>query len=628
MVAQPIPQTPTNFSPPTFLSKAGAAFAAAAVLIVAVALLFSFVFSLIYLGRVLPGVRMAGIDLSNVRRTEAEALIGGLLNFPTAGTVTLRYGDRRWTFTPQQLGLELDTEATTDAAYGFGRSLWPWENIAQKIQSLQGGAELSPRLVFDGQKANLVLQSIANELNQPTIEAVLHVEGLNVSFEPGQIGLTLDTQTTIDFLAVKLLEMQNVEVPLAVVERPPRVLDVSKQAAIAQDMLSQSLLIVPGGNYEDNPEPMRLEPDVLAAMLSVERVETGTGAFYQIGLDSQQLGARLVAMAGVVTAEPKNARFVFNDETRQFEIYKSAVIGRRLNVQTSIEHINRSIAEGVREIELQYDYTEPEIADNANAAELGIIELVHEETTYFYGSSAERIQNIATAAERFHGLLVAPGATFSMVDNIGDISLESGFAEALIIFGDRTIKGVGGGVCQVSTTLFRTVFFAGFPIVERYPHAYRVGYYEMNAAGNTNTNLVGLDATVYAPIVDFKFENDTPSWLLMETYVDQGARTITWKFYSTYDGRTVDWDTTGVRNVVDAPDPVYEENPELAKGVVKQVDWAAQGADVSISRWVTRDGVIIHEDTINTHYQPWANVYQYGPGTEGYPPKPVKGQND
>ena len=80
------------------------------------------------------------------------------------------------------------------------------------------------------------------------------------------------------------------------------------------------------------------------------------------------------------------------------------------------------------------------------AAELGITELVSENTSYFYGSSPERIQNIKTASAQFHGLLIPPGATFSMVDNLGEIDLDSGYAEALIIYGDRTVKGVGGGV--------------------------------------------------------------------------------------------------------------------------------------------------------------------------------------
>ena len=92
-----------------------------------------------------------------------------------------------------------------------------------------------------------------------------------------------------------------------------------------------------------------------------------------------------------------------------------------------------------------------------------IKELVRAETSYFYGSSLERVQNITAAAARFHGLLVAPGETFSMAKGLGDISLDNGFAEALIIYGGKTIKGVGGGVCQVSTTLFRTAFYRRLP---------------------------------------------------------------------------------------------------------------------------------------------------------------------
>ncbi|HKY78889.1 MAG TPA: VanW family protein [Anaerolineales bacterium] len=628
MVSQPLSQRAIELSTPSFLAKAAAALAAAFGTAALAAAVFSLGFSMLYLGRILPGVRVAGVDLSGRSPNAAIEALSQQLTYPLTGQVVLSYGDRSWTFTPAELGMHLDAEVSADAAYGFGRSLWPWENIAEKVQSLQGGADLAPRVVFDGQLAHQALQRIAAELNQPTIEAELSVQGLEVQMRPGHIGLTLDTEKTATWLALQLLLMQDVQVPLAVIETPPRILDVSAQAAIAQNMLSQPLSILPGGDYEDNPDPWAIEPETLASMLSVERVESDTGAHYQIGLDGQELGAILAGFGPQVAADPRNARFTFNDETTQLEIYKPAVIGRTLNLEASIEHINQAIAEGAHQVELQYDFTDPELANDVTAESMGITELVHEETTYFYGSSAERIHNISTASERFHGLLVPPGAVFSMVENIGDISLESGFAEALIIFGDRTIKGVGGGVCQVSTTLFRTVFFAGFPIIERYPHAYRVRYYEMDAAGNTNTNLVGLDATVYAPIVDFKFQNDTPYWLLMETYSNEAARTLTWKFYSTSDGRNVEWDTSGVQNVKDAPDPVYEENPELAKGVIKQVDWSAQGADVSITRWVYRDGSLLYEDFINTHFQAWADVFQYGPGTPDMPPKQLKGQNN
>jgi vancomycin resistance protein YoaR len=123
------------------------------------------------------------------------------------------------------------------------------------------------------------------------------------------------------------------------------------------------------------------------------------------------------------------------------------------------------------------------------------------------------------------------------------------------------------------------------------------------------------------PVVDFKFTNDTPYWLLMETYVNPSYSSIVWKFYSTKDGRSVEWQTSGLQDVVEAPKPYYYENDELENGEVKQVDWEADGADVTVKRTVNRDGVVIDQDTFITHYQPWQAKYEYGPGTEGMPPE-------
>jgi vancomycin resistance protein YoaR len=211
-----------------------------------------------------------------------------------------------------------------------------------------------------------------------------------------------------------------------------------------------------------------------------------------------------------------------------------------------------------------------------------------------------------------------------MGETMGDVSLDNGFAEALIIYGGRTIKGVGGGVCQVSTTLFRTVFNAGFPVVERTPHAYRVSYYEETPGGGVDPRLAGLDATVYFPLVDFKFTNDSPYWILMETYM--GSSSLTWKFYSTSDGRSVTWDTSGVTNVVPAPPPSFEENPDLRKNEMKQVDWAANGADVTVTRTVSRGGTVLFQDQFVTHYQPWQAICQYGPDSKN--PEKLAGEKN
>ena len=199
-----------------------------------------------------------------------------------------------------------------------------------------------------------------------------------------------------------------------------------------------------------------------------------------------------------------------------------------------------------------------------------------------------------------------------MGDTLGDVSLDNGYTEAPIIFGGRTIQGVGGGGGQVSTTLFRSAFFAGFPVVQRVPHAYRVSYYEQTAY-RRDPLLAGLDATVYFPLVDFTFTNESPYWLLMEK--DVSGYSLTWRLYSTYDERTVQWQTTGPQNIVPAPDPLFKENQDLNPGEIIRTDYAADGADVTVDRTVLKNGDAYIQDQFNKHYEDWQAVCEYAPGT-------------
>ncbi|MCA9939060.1 MAG: VanW family protein, partial [Anaerolineales bacterium] len=195
-----------------------------------------------------------------------------------------------------------------------------------------------------------------------------------------------------------------------------------------------------------------------------------------------------------------------------------------------------------------------------------------------------------------------------------DISEEEGYETGLIIFGGRTIEGVGGGVCQVSTTLFQSAFWAGFPILERWAHGYRVGYYEAGEGP-------GMDATVFSPLVDLRFVNNTPYYLLIENYYNETYESLWFKFYSTSMGRTVTKSDPVVRNIQPAKPDIWEYNEELPEGEIEQVDWAAEGSDVSVHRTVyNRDGQVIIDEDIISHYVPWQNIYQYGPGIE--PPSP------
>ncbi|MEJ2510787.1 MAG: VanW family protein [Anaerolineales bacterium] len=577
--------------------------------------------SVILLGKIFPGVSIMGVDVGGLNRTEAVRLLETRITYPKQGLVAFEDQGKVWTYKPEELGLYLDYAASVNQAYRVGRSGWPWDRLNQRLQVWQDGVEYAPSLILDERVTRQRLNQIASEVNKPVQEANLRLDGVQVVAEPGQIGRMLDVEATITALKSPLTNLLNASIPLPVQEYHPIILDASSQAEAARNILSQPLSIRVSNAPDEKLGPWEFSPETLASMLVIERVLDSGGEKFQVRLDENKMFNIIYPLTPSLSKQPQNARFIFNDDTRQLEVIQPAVVGRELMVDESVQYINEQLQAGNHAINLVFDYKNPEATDDMAAESLGITELVSSETTYFYGSDDGRIQNIVTAASQFHGLLVPPGATFSMVENIGDISLDSGYAEAWIIYGDRTVKGVGGGVCQVSTTLFRTVFFGGFPIVERWPHAYRVYYYELSQSGSVNEDLAGLDATVYAPVVDFKFTNDTENWLLMETYVDVNARSLTWKFYSTKDGRQVDWSTTGLTNTKEPPWPVYEENDDLDKGKIKQVDWAVKGAQVTVTRTVTRNGQVITNDTFQTTYEPWAAVCQYGPGTKDYPPE-------
>jgi len=311
-----------------------------------------------------------------------------------------------------------------------------------------------------------------------------------------------------------------------------------------------------------------------------------------------------------LASEPVDARLLFNDSTGTLEVLTPSQDGRRLDVEATVQRVTEGLLAGQHQIPLVFQIERPLVPDDATAEELGITELIASATTYFAGSGSGRRANIAEAASRFNGVVIGPGEEFSFNEHLGDVSPETGFEEAFIIYNGRTISGVGGGVCQVSTTAFQAAFYAGFPILERYPHAYRVGYYETGEG-------VGMDATVYSPLVDFRFLNDTEDYLLIETTTDTNKATVTFRFYSTSDGRTVQKDGPYVTNIVPHGPTIYQEDASMAPGQTKQVDWAVDGADVRVNRTVYRNGQILHQDTFLSQYQPWQAVYLVAPGYGG-----------
>ncbi len=575
-------------------------------------------------GKIFPGIYVGGVDLGGLSPVEAQVKLADLAGYSTQGKIVLVDGSNNWLATPEQLGYQVDLSASVEQVYLYGRSGSWLMNFPQRIEPRFNPKNFPLILLNDQSKAQQLLFDIAAEVNAPVLEATIQINGTEVSTIPGQIGREVDITATLAAIQDQLVHQQDAVIPLVVKETEPKLMDLSSQAEAVRKIISEPLIISMPSGSASNLGPWAIGREDLAKMLVFTQIEENGQPQVSIQINQDLLGAFLQNLTPVINQSALNARYIFNDETGQLDLLEHSQIGREVDFVQSLADASQTILKAEHSVSLTVPEIIPKAGDTTLGSELGITELVHQETSYYYGSNASRVNNIKTAAGRFHGLLIAPGEVLSMAEVIGDISLDSGFSEALIIFGNETIKGVGGGVCQVSTTLFRAAFFAGFPILERYAHAYRVGYYEQTASGAEDPSLAGLDATVFIPVVDMKFKNDTPYWLLMETYASDSS--LTWKFYSTADGRSVEWETTGPENIVKAPKAKYVENKDLAEGKIKQIDWAAEGADITVQRTVKKDGQVYFNDSFYTHYVPWQAVYEYGPGTK-LPKKATTSEN-
>lgn len=558
-----------------------------------------------YRERIYPGVRVWHVDVGGMTPAQAMQAIAAVLPAQNA-RITLRDGERTWTATPEELGLRLDTAATVAAAYAVGREGGLLSNLIAQAQTWYGGKEISPIAILDPGRAQAVLARIQADVDQPVRDAdILISPERGVQATPSQVGRALDVPATLNRILDALVHLRGGEIPLVIHETPPTIADASDAAAQGQRLVGRPLELYVDQPEENPPDPWVLSPQDLIGMAVVRRVEDQNGSRLEVALDAAKLRAWVEPITATVQIEPQDARFRFDEKSGQLTVLQPSREGRSLDVEATVARILEHAASDDRRVPLAFQRIPPQVPDNKSAAELGITELVAEGTTYFKGSPKERITNIKVAAARFDGVVIPPGGVFSFNAYLGDVSLDTGFAEALIIYNGRTIQGVGGGVCQVSTTAFRAAFFGGYPILERYPHAYRVSWYERGFGP-------GLDATVYAPLVDFKFKNDRPYYLLITTVVDEKAGTLTYKFYSTSDGRQVKVEPPLITNVVPHGPDIYEEDPTLPQGTVKQVDWAVDGADVTVKRLVTRNGEVLYEDMVFTRYEPWQAVYKVG----------------
>jgi vancomycin resistance protein YoaR len=580
-----------------------------------VALFLSLIlYQLFFLNRVYIGVSTMGVELGGMTRTQAMVAVAqradNYLSFP----VTLRYGDKLWTLNARQAGATLDVPATVDQAFNVGRHHYLPGDLAQQWAALRHGVPIEPAIRYDTGPANMSLAQIAQAIDRPARDGQLLIHSnLTLEVIPAQVGLTVDVDATRAVLHRQALDGSIAPVDLVVRETPAAVTEVEEARRLAEALLSGPMILTfsPDEKYIQTGDGVReweLAPAQLADMILItEEVRAdGVGRVW-LAPDLDKWAAYLNQVAPQIDRPARDARFEIDPATGLLTVLQPSQEGWTLDVPQALAMIAALPTQPTHRIELPVTITPPAVPME-EGYNMGFTDVVAESTTYFKGSSEARVRNIRAAAEKFHGIVVPPGAVFSFDEYLGPVTAEAGFEDSLVIWGDRTAVGIGGGVCQVSTTAFRAAFFGGLEIVERWAHGYRVSWYETGSGP-------GLDATIYTPDVDFKFRNDTDHYLLIQTYTDPVAGTLTFRFYGTPAGRQVTMEGPFEENVVPHGPAVYQEDPTLPKGTTKQVEWAKDGVDVTVRRTVTKGDVIIHQDTFFSRYKPWRAVYLTGTGT-------------
>lgn len=329
-------------------------------------------------------------------------------------------------------------------------------------------------------------------------------------------------------------------------------------------------------------------------------------------INTEYIDEILSHLSQSIDVAASDALFQFDDgKVTVFQISKE---GRQLDIVESKEEILRLIASVEKQtyhdnptefnIQLPVKPLLPRITTE-NSNNFGIRELLGVGSSTFRGSIPGRVHNVILAAKKLNGHLMPPGTTFSFNETLGDVSASTGFQPAYIIKDGRTVLGDGGGVCQVSTTIFRAALYSGLPIIERHAHAYRVSYYEQDSGP-------GLDATVFAPGYDLKFKNDTSNYILIQTKANAQNYTLIFEFYGTSDGRKVEVTKPVILSQTAPPPDLYQDDPTLPKGVVKQVDWKAWGAKVNFDYKVVRNNEVMVQEKFFSNYRPWQSVYLRG----------------
>jgi len=420
-----------------------------------------------------------------------------------------------------------------------------------------------------------------------------------------KFGKTIDYEEAIDQLTANLANLNPTEIKLTTVTQYPKILtkDCLNIASQARELLALAPLTLKYG-----AERWIIDQDLLTQFLALKPNDLANAPpakKIKVGLDNDKFKAYLTEqISSRIDKKPLEARLEINEG--KVTKFQNSQDGLALNLESSLIKIANEMT-ATSSIELVVEI-QPALTKTGDINGLGIKEIVGIGTSNFAGSPANRRHNIKIGSDSVNGMLIKPGEEFSLLKVLGEVDGSTGYLPELVIKEGKTLPEFGGGLCQVGTTMFRAVIASGLPITMRKNHSYRVQYYEP----------AGTDATIYNPWPDFRFINDLPTYILIQTKI--ATNTLAFEFWGTKDDRLIETTKPTIYNIVKPEPTKIIETLDLKPGEKKCTERAHNGADAYFDYKVTYGSGEIKAKRFSSHYVPWQEVCLLGVEKLSVPP--------
>ncbi len=508
-------------------------------------------------GKVHRGVEVGNVSLGGMEPAEArevvrERALGPLQEIELSGP-------DRFTRSAEELGVNFHIDATVDKAYAVGRDGNVLERLGERLRAAFPGITIDPNIDYRSDRVKAEVGEIASQVNAPARDATVKVVGSEVEVAESREGYRLNAEDTMASLDEAIDGMTGTA-RLRGDVLAPRITTAEAEAAAekAQGAVAQQLV------FEHQDKNWTVSPADVGASLDV----APNDGKLSVSLDRDRMSDRLAAVYSDLTVKPKNASYDFDDSGNV--VVLAARDGRSVQWEKLLDSVENNIFEGKREYQVNTTVQKPRYTTAGLEAKkptelLGSYKTNYTATT---DQGAERAENLEIASDAVNGTFVAPGETFSMVQHVQDLD----YNDAHVIIDSEEAVAEGGGLCQVTSTLYNAVLYAGLPVVERQPHDSQLPYIRP-----------GMDATVWygdktttVDDTDMKFKNNTDGYVLLREYVSDDG----YMYAQVY----------GVPNNIEV---------EMSS---KEV-WMTEDA----SEWVTyytryKDGEVEYKDSWNSEY--------------------------